>query len=207
MPVQKIIGKHIIPRYLYHITTKQNYKNMLLERTIKPAKDRHFGRGFFMFDLKNFMKNWTFDFGNYKNFDTRNVIFENIVRKQRKHKMVLLRIDTNKIKKEKLLIRSIKKLFQQYYGVENFSKRFPKEKLTNPDMKHIAQGDTGKMYPLYNQRKDAVEFAMRKKIDINCAEPIGEFYYKIGDNIYDILQKVFKDKNEKRAVEIYSPKK
>ena len=180
---------------------------MLLEKSIKPANDRHFGQGFFMFDLKNFMKNWSFDFGEYKNYDTRNVLFENIVRKQNQHEMVLLRIDTNKINKDNLLVRSVKKLFQQFYGTKNFSQRFPTEKFTNPDMKHIAQGDTGRKYPLYHQRKDAVEFAVREKLDINCIEPIGEFNYDFGDNIYDILKKVFANKNEKKAIDIYSPGK
>lgn len=207
MTIERTIGKHIVPRYLYHVTTKQNYANMLKEQVIKPKPDKHFGEGFFMFELQNFMKNWSFDFGKYKSFDIRNILFENIIRKQNKHEMVLLRIDTNKLNKENLLIRSTKKLFQKFYSTRHFERRFQKHKFKDPQMKHLAMGDSALKFPLYHQRKDAVEFATREKLDINCAEYIGEFRFNKGDNIYDILKQVFENRGEKRAVEIYSPHK
>lgn len=205
MQINKTIGKHIIPRYLYHVTTKQNYANMLKEQAIKTKCDKHFGEGLFMFDLQNFLKNWSIDFADYKNYNIRNTLFENIIRKQKQHDMVLLRIDTNKINKEHLLVRSVKKLFKMFYETENFAQKFEEQKLTNPDMRHLAMGDSALRFPLYNQRKDAMEFAVKEKLDVNCAECIGEFHYEMCDNIYDILKKVFANRNEKRAVEHYRP--
>ena len=56
------LGRRNLPRYLYHITTENNYQQMLKDGYIKGHHDLDLNThlsGVFLFDLKNFSKRWT----------------------------------------------------------------------------------------------------------------------------------------------------
>ena len=44
----------IIPRYLYHITTKSNYEKIVSSRKLATRKEDFAGDAIFMFELQNF---------------------------------------------------------------------------------------------------------------------------------------------------------
>ncbi|MBQ2611691.1 hypothetical protein IJF81_04790, partial [bacterium] len=59
MPLSQAVGKHKIPRYLYHITSKENYNKIIQSGGITPLEaDSFCGTGIFMLELENFFKNW-----------------------------------------------------------------------------------------------------------------------------------------------------
>ena len=54
-------GRHNIPRYLYHLTTKENYNSMLKDGFIKTSHDVELSsnlEGVFLFEMINFVKRW-----------------------------------------------------------------------------------------------------------------------------------------------------
>ena len=52
------VGKHKIPKYLYHITPTKNVEN-IQKKGLQMTEDDLFGEGVFMFDLANLTKFWT----------------------------------------------------------------------------------------------------------------------------------------------------
>ena len=55
-------GRHNIPRYLYHLTTKKNYNSMLKDGFIKTHHDACATLnldGVFLFEMINFVKRWS----------------------------------------------------------------------------------------------------------------------------------------------------
>ena len=52
------VGKHKIPKYLYHITPTKNVEN-IQKKGLRMTEDDLFGEGVFMFDLANLTKFWT----------------------------------------------------------------------------------------------------------------------------------------------------
>ena len=51
------VGKHKIPKYLYHITPTKNVEN-IQKKGLQMTEDDLFGEGVFMFDLANLTKFW-----------------------------------------------------------------------------------------------------------------------------------------------------
>ncbi len=52
------IGKHKVPRYIYHITTQKNYRSILNDGLLKTTEDPFCGNGVFAIELINFFKRW-----------------------------------------------------------------------------------------------------------------------------------------------------
>lgn len=107
--ISKYIGKHKIPRFIYHITSKDNYKKILQSGCLKLSEsDNYSGTGIFMIELENFFKHW-------KNFQVKNQSIMKSLLGQTAHDtkdIVILKIPTAKLDSKKLFIRDQKTFFR-----------------------------------------------------------------------------------------------
>ena len=183
-----------IPRFLYHLTTKSNYQKMLETGAIKPAKEGLCGENIFMLDITNFFKRWTkFNAigGNHQKRLLKKVSGAN------KQDVVLLKIPTKQLQKEKLGIRSQDVIYSnaEYLGGEqaDFMKKFnchSEEELLhlleNDDdafkqfanifkrYLHLTKGTNAGNQKLFITRKDAIEYIYPEIIDIKNVQKIGQ---------------------------------
>lgn len=183
-----------IPRFLYHLTTKSNYSKMLETGIMKPAKEGLCGENIFMLDITNFFKHWTkFNAigGNHQKRLLKKVSGAN------KEDIVLLKIPTNQLKKEKLGIRSQDVIYSnaEYLGGEQveFIKKFncqTEEELLQLLEKdndafsqfanifkrylHLTKGTNAGNQRLFTTRKDAIEYIYPYVIDMTNVKKIGQ---------------------------------
>lgn len=163
---QKVVGKHKIPRYLYHLTTRKNYNQMLQNGYLKISKDCPRGDGVYMFEMQNMLKQ-------YKDFDgDRNLgLLLNQVVGRDGSEAVLLRIPTSKMDAGKLVIRD------NTGGGRNGMHSCTK----------VALGDSALASKLYKQRKVALEYIYPEKLSMDNISVVGT-------SKYDFIQD-YKDEN------------
>lgn len=109
MNSSKIFGKHKIPRFLYHITSKENYTKMLSDGYIIPKdKDLFIQKPAVYFtDITNLLKRWS----RAKDNGGGNILYMLLDHCKGsvgpdKNDIVILKIPTAKLEQEKLKIRS-----------------------------------------------------------------------------------------------------
>ena len=98
----------VIPRYLYHLTSKSNYKQIISSGVLKTSKpESACDGGVFMLELTNFFKRW----GTSKNWEG-NMQKELLFRTGASDAgdVVILRIPTKGLDKSKLRVRSQNRL-------------------------------------------------------------------------------------------------
>ena len=54
-------GKHKVPRFIYHMTNKENYKKIMESGELRTSQDALFGEGVFTMELDNFFRHWRKD--------------------------------------------------------------------------------------------------------------------------------------------------
>lgn len=195
-PIQLRIGKNGTPRYIYHMTTKSNYENMLKDGFIKVNDTEMAGDGICTAELSNLFKFW----GKNKDYgfiDLRHELI-NHIKKTIDSNIVMLRIPTSSLDTGKLILRSQNRTFRAtnpnehdilneivQQGVRNNPNKpcngiasalddyFTKiiEARKSP---HIYQGAPANQANMYNQRKEAVEYIYKDNIPIENAQNIGE---------------------------------
>lgn len=102
----------IIPRYLYHITTKSNYEKIVSSRKLATRKEDFAGDAIFMFELQNFFKRWK---GDKFNPESRKIIKDLMAFLKRDGSgFVLLRIPTKNLNLDLLRIRNVQKIFEEW---------------------------------------------------------------------------------------------
>lgn len=118
------IGKHKVPRYLYHLTTESNYEKIIKSGVLKLGSDpdgseKLIDSGVFLFDLKNLIKHWKnlVNLPMTKQVDQRGSLLVNISNQMYNQangsgqkaidSLVLLRISTDKLKQDSLFVRSL----------------------------------------------------------------------------------------------------
>jgi len=192
-------GKHKIPRFIYHLTTKDAYDTMLKDGFIKTSIDNTMGKGIFMTDLNNLFKDW----GRNKAWGNDLLIGYLVDMVSIRNKdIVLLKIPTAKLDHDKLVIRSQKKLFEwlwskkekiaysqltdfmkknnikkdENYGeiAVNFLKKFLSENYSQEYAQHITGNTPAKFCHLYKQKHEAIEYAYKSDIDMSDVSKIGE---------------------------------
>lgn len=98
----------VIPRYLYHLTSKSNYKSIISSGVLKTTKpESACDGGVFMLELTNFFKRW----GTSKNWEgnmQKELLFR--VGANDAGDVVILRIPTKGLDKSKLRVRSQNRL-------------------------------------------------------------------------------------------------
>ena len=189
------VGKHKIPRFLYHMTSKYNYEQMLSSGTIRMSEDLMCGKGIFTSELNNLFKRGSQPLG-----DTTliNRLIEQV--NTCDDKIVLFRIPTAAIDKNKLFVRShkivtdlcfsrevssaVKALNEeckQSYNWNNYMSKLKEiisnalDKLNSKDIvEHLQANTPAEMANLYKQRKHAIEYIYKDTIPISVVEKIGE---------------------------------
>lgn len=220
------VGKHKIPRFLYHITSKHSYEQMLSSGTIRMSDDYLCGKGIFTSELNNLFKNGRQQCGD-------KTLIEKLIEYTYNDEIVLLRIPTASIDKNKLFVRSHKivsdfcfskdvsmaekALSEECERINDWSSygNRIREILTNALSKlnnkniveHLQAGTPAEMANLYKQRKHALEYIYKDNIPISAIEKIGECSVKEAKEaseypIRDIFRSLLKDRAEFNGTEL-----
>ena len=201
--LSQAVGKHKIPRYLYHITSKENYNKIIQSGGITPLEaDSFCGTGIFMLELENFFKNW-------QKIKVREQPLIKTLLGQAAHgtkDIVILRIPTSNISTKNLFIRDQKIFFNWHTpeltteantiyeklvskeknttsGFVKFTKLFELkeqarkiwfEKFASFTTKLHMQGKTpASQSNLFKQRKSPIEYIYRERIPAQNIELLG----------------------------------
>lgn len=158
--LQKNVGKHKIPRYLYHITTKENYSKMLKDGYINISQDCPRGKGLYMFEMQNMLKH-------YKDFDG-NRDLGRLLRQvgESETGAVLLKIPTSILEAGKLVVRGNSGTGKN--GMNSYSKQLI--------------GDSALASKIYKQRKVALEYIYPENLSINDVVLVGSSNYNFFEN-------------------------
>lgn len=187
--IVKKTGKPDIPRYLYHMTLKQNYEKMLSDGFIKTYPDYVIDEldGIFMFDLKNFEKRWSntwFKVAN-KKVNLGSVLLSKHVSFGSNNDIVMLRIPTKNMDFNKMKIRRL-------------------------DTTVFSAPDSAIYQSVYARRKIPIEYIYVSDINISEVQKLGEVSLKIRNNTelksamelkpFNILLKLFKGHPEEKGI-------
>lgn len=183
-----------IPRFIYHMTNRDNYLKILKSGQLKPTSD-DFMSGIFMTDLKNLFKHWTHDYA-WGQESLQSQLLRQC--KKGKDELVILKIPTLNLDCEKLLIRSQQRGFSHLEGNKDELIEFVRKDLLRaefeekdvPDMVlrsinryldklRIQDNQLYTGYPvreskLFKQRKEAIEYIYSEPIGIDKTTKIGE---------------------------------
>lgn len=192
------LGRRNLPRYLYHITTENNYQQMLKDGYIKGHHDLDLNThlsGVFLFDLKNFSKRWTtmgIDLGDKLFTFAKGLIMQ---ASKDDSNLVVLKISTKTLSQNKLKCRN---------------------QLTDSKT-HNTYGDFATNQKHYTRKKNAIEYINEGNIPIQNVTKIGEANVgfnlhkameNLSENIFDkidvkkILQNLFKNTPEGKCINI-----
>lgn len=203
-------GNKKIPKFLYHLTTEENYSSMLKDKNVKTTCTSTL-QGIFMIELNNFLKRWKTS-GDWNYQDLQSKLLSRVAKKTKK--IVVLRISTASLNSEKLLIRSQNRYFRAKEK-GNYEIVLQNWKTTHikPDTEfnHVFYGDIAKNSKHYKQRKEAIEYIYPESIDISKIEKVGSTKIKrsIGwmqglsiKKSIDLFD-LFKDSPEEKALVAY----
>ena len=192
------LGRRNLPRYLYHITTENNYQQMLKDGYIKGHHDLDLSThlsGVFLFDLKNFSIRWTtmgIDWGDKLFTFAKGLIMQ---ASKDDSNLVVLKISTKTLSQNKLKCRN---------------------QLTDSKT-HNTYGDFATNQKHYTRKKNAIEYINEGNIPIQNVTKIGEANVgfnlhkameNLSENIFDkidvkkILQNLFKNTPEEKSINI-----
>src|SRR5574344_753477 len=222
-------GKHKVPRYLYHLTSKEAYQSILKDGRIKQSKESFFGKGVFTVELSNLFKFW----GKNPKYWGEDTLAEKLIKRalHGKDEIVILKIPTSALDADKLLIRSQNKSLQilkickenfknqvrqMIFELQKMGVSFNKsvistfEHFVPEKIEHLENGVSARYSTLYNQRKEALEYIYREDISIKNAEKIGELNltkfqktaeYDFAHPIKSIFSKLLEGQKESKGVE------
>ena len=223
--LSQTVGKHKIPRYLYHMTSLENYQKMLETGYIRPSGAR-LPDGVYMLELDSFSKYW--------NKGLRNDLCDLVFRSGESHNIVMLRIPTKNLEASKIRLRTQKQVEGDFYTKEieewlNFCHMPPERKQLCEDLlakygkkeglnryiellpkkfEPVTKGIDAKLTPLYKQKKSDLEFIYRGEIPMSDVELVSQYNYEkeIGKSYWSdfeernlfktIFEKIFRGKPE-----------
>ncbi len=157
-----------IPDYLYHLTTKDNYCNILRDGVIKQNHDRFLNKNaVFTVEQNNFIHEWSKTFINNENL--RDMLIEHI---SLGDDNVVLKISTKNLDLKKLFIRNQKKYFDFKNSMYD---KLPK----NPikflecimDAFHLKYGTLAALKKFFNKNKP-YEYIYKDKINVREIDSI-----------------------------------
>ena len=185
-------GKHKIPRYLYHMTSFENYQKILESGSLKCSTNR-MPQGVYTLELDSFGKYWSKDFRN----DLCGKMLDD------SKKIVMLKIPTKNLEQSKLRIRTQDEVERCKLGLdveqelnkwlykpeipkerkilldkllEKYDKKTAFEKYVDMMPKKVlplVKGYDAKMSPLFKQRKADLEFVYLDDIPMSEIEVVG----------------------------------
>ncbi len=172
---KKVVGKHKIPRFMYHLTTESNYQSMLKDGYIQPHASIDSPPFVFLFDMKNFTKFWRKT--RQVQEQPRTTLLTNMIFDE-KENIVLLKIPTKELDARKLRLRRQKKCRSGSSGfaeeLTNFTNNPYKFTTLMKGIKYILSGEPAVKSSLYNQLKEAIEFMTPDAIPIDKVTLIGK---------------------------------
>ncbi len=198
-----LLGKHKIKRFLYHITSQDNYEKIMESGILKTYKDSSFRKlnGIFMFDLQNFTKRWCNPqkwgdldlavslFAKFANCDDEIV------------KLACFRIPTEKLDHSLLKIRSQNRLFKIFSDNHKFFKS-----------EHTMYGSNASQSSLYKKRKEAIEYIYQDNLPVSDIQFVGKFDFNVNE-VFEkdtsewyrkcalkTLKELFKDQPERKGL-------
>lgn len=199
-PIQKTIpqGRRNIPRYLYHLTSKDNYASMLKDGFIKTNRDSFPETnisGIFMFEMANFIKRWVHSFIFFNDIKTDISLAKSLFAKVAisNPNLVLLKIPTRKLNKDNFLCRV--------------------QSRENPES-HQNNGDVATNQKHYTRKRLPIEYIYTDTIPIDTAMKISETKIEIPAdeienitawedmNFLEIFGKLLKGQPEEKAVKL-----
>jgi len=177
--LSQTIGKHKIPRYLYHMTSFENFQKIIESGFINPSS---YHKQVYMLELDSFSKYWSSaDRNNLCNY-----ILE--FQKGRNSGLVMLRIPTTNLSNIKIRPRN----------------RINNKNISFDERMNAIQGNIdAKCTSLYKQLKSDLEFMYNNEIPINQVELVG-IYNTASESIRDknicktIFEKIFKGQPEEQ---------
>lgn len=195
-----------VPRYLYHLTSAVNFEKMKSDTfCYASGKDKYLKqKGVFMFDLTNFLKDWSKRMlnGECKRSLQEMLLDEVSCSIYDPSGIVVLKIPTSELDIQNLKIRSQNTFFKARKGLDKFS---PEE------LEHLQQGTSALYSSLYKQRKCPIEYIYQGDIPVKKISMIGQLtgddYMQIDRkpnenwNLKGTFMALFKNTPEQKAVE------
>ena len=191
---QKAPPSGTVPRFVYHMTNKDNYLKILESGQLKTSGDV-FMSGVFMTDLENLFKRWTHDYS-WGSESLQSRLLRQC--KKGKDELVILKIPTSALDYQKLSIRSQQRGFSYLDGDKEELVEFVRKDLLRSDFgekdvanmvlrsinryldklsrqdNHMFTGSPVRESKLFKQRKEAIEYIYSEPIKIDKVEKIGE---------------------------------
>lgn len=197
-----VVGKHKVPRYLYHFTTESKYADMLKGGHINPDASDSFDliKGVFSIDLGNFLKKWK-SVKALPGVDLREILVKNFIGSS-PEKLVVLRIPTAKLNQGKMQIRSQNRLFSFARNPEfhTAAGAFAEGKQVPEKFIHAFNGDKATNGSLYKQRGEALEYIYPGSVKISDVQKLGSVEVNQEQGIKEILSKLFAGTPEGKAI-------
>lgn len=166
------IGKHKIPRFLYHLTSEEKYLEMLKNGYLKMGGGGDVDpiEGVFMIELNNSFKHWG---KKLMGMDSNKELIKYV---GKKGKIVALRIPTAVLDKNDLLIRSQNKV-TEFYKTKEFREALENWKKTKeiPEgaYEHMFKGEKATKSRHYKQRKEIIEYIYPHEIKMSNTHKLG----------------------------------
>lgn len=196
-----VYGKHKIPRYIYHLTSKTNYDSILKDGFIKTTNNDVFMKdnAVFAIELTNFFKWWKkVDNSAHESIQDRLIKYTSKGEKD----IVILRIPTEKLNQDSLTVRSQNLAFNFFNSEENekinsifesldksvieqskkcktskdflsFYKKYIPERFL-VIIEQLCSGISAKNSSLFEQRGEAIEYIYKNDIPVETVEKIGQ---------------------------------
>lgn len=215
------IGKHKIPRYLYHMTSPENYQKMLESGVLKPMGCR-LPDGVYMLELDSFGKYWS--------KSLRNDLCDQIFRSGDSKQIVMLKIPTKNLDSTKLRIRTQKQVENGGLGrnaemelekwlnftempeerkllinqlVQKYGKKTALKKYVDmmpKELEPVTKGYEARLSPLFKQKKADLEFVYIDDIPVSEVSVVGKADYKDLFGIEYYSDKLSGDRNTAKTV-------
>lgn len=168
-----VIGKHKIPKYLYHITKTSNLKS-IQEKGLQTGEDEFFGEGVFLFDMANVVKFW-------KNRVGVRPLQEKLLEYTSGYcdYISLLKIPTEEIDKSKLVVRrldTMMNLSREYYDDVAIFEAYAKGEIPKEIIEHITEGTPAVMSRKLENYKIPLEYIYPQSIPADKLSVIGNGY-------------------------------
>lgn len=203
-------GKHIYPRYLYHVTSAENARRIESDGVLIAANEGMMKEAIFLFDMENFLKFWKLRTKKYNYKPLKNALIDRVAGES--GDIAIFRIDTSKLDKDVLRIRSQDYIFEPgrlNWFKDTFRARGCCDKFSKKEKARFAHylcGENANKANLYKQRKESIEYIYPFDILRGSFEKIGEATVKgkTSENEIDafvVMKKLLEGKPEQKSVE------
>ena len=191
---KNIIGKHKIPKYLYHITPTKNLES-IKKAGLHMTEDDLYGEGVFMFDMANFLKFWTKK-GNKEDYAKELLQYVG----RHSTNVSIIRVPTKNLVKKDLSVRRQDKLFNvmnKYDDVDDIYQAYSRKEISTKLMDEISEGEQAIMANKFDRKKVPFEYIYPSDIAAKDIEVIGQTNYDYQKvDVLDIFRNLLKNCKE-----------